>query len=173
MAVNPYTSQSISGYNATPPPDDGSQTSANKVEWAKHKSKLADPIKTLVEGVNTQANTSFNTVYLWTATAWTSSATIAEGAHSDFLAANASVVFPGAGTLENGWHTFIHNTATTNINLVATDSIDGVGSMVLAPNEGVMVLNTATTYFTLGRTVFADLTASDIVGTIIATQIFS
>ena len=27
----PYTSQSISGYNDNPPPDDGSQTEANRV----------------------------------------------------------------------------------------------------------------------------------------------
>ena len=51
---NPYTSQSISGYNSSPPPDDASVQSSNKLEWAKHKTKLADPVKTLTEAVNTQ-----------------------------------------------------------------------------------------------------------------------
>lgn len=50
---NVYTSQSISGYNSSPPPDDASVQSSNKLEWAKHKTKLADPVKTLAEAVNT------------------------------------------------------------------------------------------------------------------------
>lgn len=48
-----YTTQSITGYDASPPPDDGTTGSDNKVTWAKHKTKLAGPIKTLAEAVNT------------------------------------------------------------------------------------------------------------------------
>ena len=48
-----YTSQAISGYNASPPSDDGSQTSTNEITWSKHKTKLGDPIKTLAEAINT------------------------------------------------------------------------------------------------------------------------
>ena len=66
MATNPYTSQAISGYNASPPPDDGSQVAANKVEWAKHKTKLADPIKTLSEAVNSQCVAAFGSLVLTT-----------------------------------------------------------------------------------------------------------
>lgn len=53
MATNPYTSVSISGYNSSPPPDAGETTAANTVEWAKHKDKLGDPVKTLAESINT------------------------------------------------------------------------------------------------------------------------
>ena len=59
VGTNPYTSQTISGYNASPPPDDGTQTVANQLSWAKHKTKLADPIKTLAEGVNTAVSATF------------------------------------------------------------------------------------------------------------------
>ena len=59
MANNPYTSQSISNYNASPPPDDGTTTSANQLSWAKHKTKLADPIKTLAENVNSAVSAAF------------------------------------------------------------------------------------------------------------------
>ena len=44
MAANPYTAVAISGYNSAPPPDDGSQSASNKLEWAKHKTKLTDPL---------------------------------------------------------------------------------------------------------------------------------
>ena len=48
-----YTTQAIANYNASPPADDGSEVAANQVTWAKHKTKLADPIKTLTEAINT------------------------------------------------------------------------------------------------------------------------
>ena len=64
MANNPYTSVSISGYNTSPPPDDGSQTSANQLEWAKHKTKLGDPVKTGVESVNSNTNSAFGALVM-------------------------------------------------------------------------------------------------------------
>ena len=78
MSVNPYSSVSISGYNSAPPPDDGSQTSANRVEWAKHKTKLNDPIKTLSEGINTQALAAFAALSLTDVTVVTTTATVAQ-----------------------------------------------------------------------------------------------
>jgi len=66
MPTNPYTSQTISGYNSSPPPDDGSQVSANKVEWAKHKTKIGDPLKTLAEAINSQVLAAFGQLVLTT-----------------------------------------------------------------------------------------------------------
>ena len=54
-----YSTTSITGYNATPPSDDGSQTAANQLEWAKHKTKLGDPIKTAFETSETNTATAF------------------------------------------------------------------------------------------------------------------
>ena len=62
MTTNPYTTVSITGYNANPPDDDGSQVSSNEVEWAKHKEKLGDPVKTAVESINTNVNAAFDSV---------------------------------------------------------------------------------------------------------------
>ena len=54
MAVNPYTSVSVPAtYNQSPPSDDGSPTTANKVLWATHTGKIGDPLKTFIENVNT------------------------------------------------------------------------------------------------------------------------
>ncbi len=55
MATNPYTSQSISGFNANPPPDNDTTGSDNQVEWQKHLDKLATPVKDLSEGIDTAA----------------------------------------------------------------------------------------------------------------------
>jgi hypothetical protein len=60
MATNPYSSPSISGYNSNPPSDDGSQTSANEITWAKHKTKLGDPIKTYAAAIDSAVTTAFS-----------------------------------------------------------------------------------------------------------------
>lgn len=60
--ANPYTPQSISGYNASPPPDDGTQIGVNQLKWSNHIQKIGDPIKTLAESINTAVNTAFATV---------------------------------------------------------------------------------------------------------------
>lgn len=61
MAVNPYTSVSVSGYNSSPPADDGSQVAANKVTWAGIKTKLTDPLNTALAAIDA-AVTNFGAV---------------------------------------------------------------------------------------------------------------
>jgi hypothetical protein len=48
-----WSTVTVSGYNATPPPDDGSQVATNKVSWAGIKTKLTDPLNTAVSALNT------------------------------------------------------------------------------------------------------------------------
>lgn len=52
--TNPYTTQTIADYNTSPPADDASAVASNQLFWSKHKDKLADPIKTLAEAIDTQ-----------------------------------------------------------------------------------------------------------------------
>jgi hypothetical protein len=51
----PYTATSVTGYNASPPPDDGTQSAANQVKWVTIKSKLPDPLKTALEAMDAKA----------------------------------------------------------------------------------------------------------------------
>ena len=66
MPTNPYTTQALSGYNASPPPDDGSQTAANKLEWAKHKTKIGDPLKTQIAAVDSTVLAAFGQLVITT-----------------------------------------------------------------------------------------------------------
>jgi hypothetical protein len=66
MATNPYTSVSAVGYNASPPPDDGSQVAANLVTWAGIKAKLADVVKTLADNINTNVLSAFASLVITT-----------------------------------------------------------------------------------------------------------
>lgn len=55
-----YTTVSISGYNSSPPPDDGSTGSDNQITWSKHKTKIGDPIKNAVESIDSKLVTALN-----------------------------------------------------------------------------------------------------------------
>ena len=60
ISTNPYTSQSSSGYNASPPADDGSVVASNQVLWATIKTKLADVLKTFAEAINSAVLSAFS-----------------------------------------------------------------------------------------------------------------
>lgn len=59
MADNPFTKPTISGYNASPPPDDGTTGSDNEITWAKHKTKLGDPLNTFASAIADNTETAF------------------------------------------------------------------------------------------------------------------
>lgn len=48
-----YSGVSITGYNANPPDDDGSQTEANRVKWETIKEKITDPTKVRTDSMDT------------------------------------------------------------------------------------------------------------------------
>ena len=55
-----YTPPSLSGFNASPPPDDGSTVASNEVTWASILTKLANPLKTFAEAINTAVKNRFD-----------------------------------------------------------------------------------------------------------------
>jgi hypothetical protein len=170
VPINPYTSVSITGYNSSPPPDDGSQTSANKVEWAKEKSKLADPIKTLAEGINTNAIAACNALALRDAFVSTTSATIAEtdwnGVYLQL--ATGAIYYPDPSTYENGWHHTVYNGSTGIVNLQATATsywlVDGAlaSEFLLYSGHAVEPINTASVWIPGGS---PRANPGDVVGT--------
>ncbi len=52
MANVTYSNVTITGYNSSPPPDDGT-TSNNEVTWSGIKTELGDPLKTALEAIDT------------------------------------------------------------------------------------------------------------------------
>jgi len=89
---NPYTSQAISGYNASPPPDDGSVVAANVLKWSNHKDKLADPVKTLAEAINTETINAFGRVFGNTHLLKSANYTVAAADIGKFIEVDASGV---------------------------------------------------------------------------------
>ena len=55
-----FTKPTISGYNSSPPSDDGAETSTNETKWSFIKEKLSDPVKTLTEALATATDSGLN-----------------------------------------------------------------------------------------------------------------
>ena len=154
MPNSPYTSQSISGYNSSPPSDDGSQTEANRVKWSTIKTKLADAIKTLSENINSALVTAFAKVIntdadennaLAGSLAFTSSTlTIASGSvtatRSNHIIAAETGTTDALTNIAGGsvsTNCFLWITADAGDTITVTDTAGGAGQIKTADNANI------------------------------------
>jgi hypothetical protein len=56
-----YSATAVSGYNATPPSDDGTQSASNQVFWSTIKTKLGDPVNTFAAAIDGKLQTTLDT----------------------------------------------------------------------------------------------------------------
>jgi len=136
-----YSSQSISGYNATPPSDDGTVAESNKTKWSHVTGKIGGPLKTLAEAINTALTSHFDRG----PTAYTSSQSIGASLFNEIIQVSGSGVtltLADAATLGAGWFCDILNTDSSNTVTLARatggDTINGTASNVsLTPLSSV------------------------------------
>ena len=147
-----YSSNTASGYNSTPPPDDGTVSEANKGKWSTIKTKLSDPIKTLAESINTDLVTHFDNGPV----AYTSNQTLGASNNGQVVQASGSgttLTLSDAATLGSGWNCEISSTDSTNTVTVArataSDMINETTADVsLLPLQGIkLVVNAAANGF--------------------------
>ena len=108
-----YSTNSASGYNSTPPADDGTVSEANKTKWSTVKTKLADPVKDLADTINTELVTHFNNG----PTAITSNTTLDSTHYNKVIQVSGSGVtltLTDAATLTAGWYCDIISTDASN-----------------------------------------------------------
>ena len=137
--ANQYDSVTITGYNATPPSDDGAQTDNNEVTWDKHKTKLGDPVKTGVEQVNTNIEAAFDKTLLAGVSEISTTSTLVETQRGDLIR------FTGAGgitfnllavsTAGSSWDFAYRNDSSGNVTLDpdGSEQIDGASTKVIEP----------------------------------------
>ena len=155
-----YSTQSASGYNSSPPSDDGTAVSTNEVKWSFIKDKLGDPVKDLADSINNELVAHFDESVTDKSTNFTT--TTAEHKKTVNATAAITVSLGDASTMAAGYLVFVKNshTATITVDLATgTDTLDGTvdGSVELAPNEAVLVITNsgASGYFILAKSVGA------------------
>lgn len=123
-----YSSVASSGYNASPPADDGSTSESNKVRWSYIKSKLGDPIKTLAEAINSALVTALD----HSARSVTSSDTAAAADNERVIevkSASVQITLSDAATMAAGYMVTVANQSSGSCTVrlaTATDTIDMV-----------------------------------------------
>lgn len=142
-----YVSILASGFNASPPSDDGAQSASNLITWAGIKSKLADPLKTQVESINTSLVSAFD----YSVRQITTSDSTVAGDHmrtveiAPTATTGVTVSLGDAATMTNVYRTFIKNSsahAQTIGRITGGDTIDGVAADVTLPAGSAVCVTT-------------------------------
>ena len=164
---NVYTAQSIANYNQNPPADDGSQVPSNQVTWQKHKDKLADPIKTLAEAIDTELQAAFGKVDGgitpvnddYTVLATDQGKTVVQtGASKTITTPDATVVkAPFRFRVLNN-----HATSDLTIDGSGAQTVDGSTTIAIPAGRGVMIETDGANWFTAGQSWLDDIKGSDI-----------
>lgn len=146
-----YSTQSVSGYNSVPPPDDGSTIAANQVKWATIKQKITDPVLNLANAINAQLVTALDTSATTLAVNYTT--LVSDHQKTIEVTGTTTISLGDAATMGAGYQVPILNAgvATVTVNLAnATNTLNGTvnGSLTLAPGLGAMfyVIQAATGY---------------------------
>lgn len=154
--ANPFTAPTLSGYNATPPSDDGQATANNTVEWDKHKTKLGDPLKTFIEATHTNLSTAFGRVVGGagvTATAVNYTVqTSDQGKLINATASGITITTPAAGTVGSPFVFGVVNNGGASITLDGNsdETINGDATITLNDGEGVLVYTDGSNWFVIG-----------------------
>ena len=137
-----YTSVTVTGYNASPPPDDGTQVATNEITWAGIKTKIGDPLNTAIASVNTNIGTAFGKTaegQILTKSGDYTVTTSDQGALI-VVSATATITLPAAGTAGSSFRLTIKNTSTSGTVTITpngTETIDGASTLALTSAQDV------------------------------------
>ncbi len=140
---NPYSSVSVSGFNSSPPDDDGSQVSTNQVEWAKHIDKIGDPLNTAIAAMDSSITAAFALIFGSTFSSHSGNYTVLITDRGRFLEATATLTFtlPTVATAGVGFPLAFINTGSgiMTIDGNGAETINGVASLALDPGAGALL----------------------------------
>lgn len=163
-----YSTIAVSGYNSSPPSDDGSTAASNQVKWSTIKTKLADPLNTFAAAINSQLVTALDqSVRLVSA----SDNTVA-GDHDKTIVigstvtATVTISLGDAATMAAGYVVTIQNSSAVNCTVgraTASNTINGATSdYTLPPYHAItfVVASPATGYVIKSRNIGPDATGN-------------
>jgi microcystin-dependent protein len=137
-----YSSTSVSGYNVSPPADDGSTTAANKVAWATIKSKLTDCFNTWSASINTAILNALDTSCSSITGTYTTLAS--DNARTLQCSGTFTLSLGDAATLGAGWYCHIVNAGSGTITIgraTGGNTLAGAASNItLAPLQATAVI---------------------------------
>lgn len=153
----PFTITAVSNYNSNPPPDDGSQVPANRVQWSTQKTKLADPVYNAFNTSESATSAAFGKVVGGAGITSTGvSYTVASSDQSKLIKATGSgitITTPDATVVGSPFVFMVLNNSSGDIILDGNGSqtVDGSLTINIPTNCGVMVETDGSNWFTAGQ----------------------
>jgi hypothetical protein len=140
---NPFTSVVISGYNSSPPADDGSAIATNQLQWSKHKTKLGDPLKTAIESINANVIAAFGKRIGTTISAHSANYQIVPGDQGKFFSVTGTTTITLATVADagDGFLLWIVNSGSgiVTVDGSGAETINGFDSLALYPRDALLV----------------------------------
>ena len=140
---NVYTEPSISGYNDTPPSDDGANTAANEVTWSGIKTKIGDPVKTYAAAISSAVSTAFGKIFFNAVSAESSDYTVVTGDRGKLLSCTGTITITliAAATAGDGYVIGIKNSGSGVITVdgYSSETINGQTTYTLYAGDMLVV----------------------------------
>lgn len=138
MAIgNPFTEVSVTGFNPSPPSNDGTQSTANLVDWDKQRDDLANPLKTALESTQSNITAALDKRVLNGVLVKTLDYTITVSDRGKVInfnsATSRTATLPAAADAKLGFEIIVKNSGTAALTLDgnASETIDGLTSLSL------------------------------------------
>lgn len=151
----PYTEVTVSDYNLNPPTDDGAETPANEITWAKHKEKLADPLKDAIEEVNTNVLAAFGKVAGGVTSVADDYDVLAgdQGKLIVMTVASKTITTPEAAEVGEPFRFGVLNNSSGDLTLDGngSETIDGSANVVVPKGRGLVIETDGSNWKTWGQ----------------------
>lgn len=140
---NPYTSVTVSNYNASPPDDDGSAVSSNQLKWSNHKDKLGDPLKTAIEAINSNVSTAFSKILGADVDAKAGNYTVTTADQGKFISFSAQAIatLPAVASAGTGFAVMLVNLSSSvlTVDPDGSELINGDDKIWIGPNGSALL----------------------------------
>ena len=150
---NPYEAPTIVGYNATPPANDGTEVSANQLDWDKHLDKIGGPLKVFAEAINTNVLAAFGDVFGSAVLQKSIDYTVTTADIGRFISVTGTTTITLLSAVDAGvgFPLAIVNTGTGIVTIETTDSetFNGEITATINPGGGALVSSTGAAWFGL------------------------
>ena len=148
---NPYLQQSLTNYNASAPPDDGTQVTNNAVKWSNHITKIGDPLKTYAQAIDAATLAAFALTFGASIREVSAGYTVDTDDRGRFLSVTntVTVTLIAAVTAGNGFPILIANVGSGNVTIDgnASETINGLTTIVLGPGMSAVLTCNGANWF--------------------------
>jgi hypothetical protein len=151
-----YPSTPVTGYNANPPPDDGTQVSTNLERWSDVKTKIGDPLNVFAGAVDGNLTAAFGKTLDGATVVSTGTTYVMSAADQGRLivvtVAGVVVTTPSAAVVGAPFTFAISNQSNGTITLdgFGAQTVDGLTVQTLKAGSGAVVKTDGSNWFTFG-----------------------